>query len=93
MKNAIVFPALDTPVKIEWLDSTSEPGWHYLKVGEKVEAEPRLQISRGVLMAISPTAVTIAGSISPRGPLDLTVAYLDPMTIPKGCITHVQVIP
>lgn len=87
------FPALNTPVRVEWTDTTSLPGWHYLHAGESLDSTPRYQISRGVLVAVGPVAVTLASTISPMGVLDSTTGLMDLLIIPKGAITRVLAIP
>lgn len=87
------YPALNTPIRVDWLDTTSATGWHYLHVGDVVDSFPRVQISRGVLVGVGAEAITIASTISPRGSLDSTEGLMDLLIIPKGCVTRVQVIP
>ena len=86
-------PAIGSSVKLEWFDTTSLPGWHYFHKGEPIDTSPRLQISRGVLVAAGPVAITIAGTVSPMGALDSKTGCMDLLIIPRGCVTRVQVIP
>jgi hypothetical protein len=86
-------PALNTDVRIKWLDTTSLKGWHWLHPGDTVDSSPRLQVSLGVLVGASPQALTLAHTISPRGELDSTLGLMDLLILPLGCVTEVQVLP
>jgi hypothetical protein len=93
LKSSVKLPALNTAVRVEWLDTTSLKGWHWLHEGEGVDSSPRLQISYGVLVGVGPEALTLAHTISPMGPLDSTLGLMDLLILPRGCVTKVQVIP
>lgn len=93
MKTPVKLPSLNTAVRVEWLDTTSLKGWHWLHEGEVVDSSPRLQISYGVLVGESPDALTLAHTVSPMGPLDSTTGLMDLLILPKGTVTKVQVLP
>lgn len=85
-------PPLNTAVRVDWIDTTSLKGWHWLHAGDVVDSTPRLQISRGVLVGTGPEAITLAHTISPRSELDSTLGLMDLLIVPRLCITKIQVI-
>ena len=92
-KSDLKFPSLNTAVRVHWLDSTSEPGWHYLQEGQALKVQPRRLISLGYLKALSASSITLAHSVAPMDSMDLNEGLMDPLSIPVGCITELQVIP
>lgn len=95
MKNtALKIPAIGTAIRVDWLDSTAEEGWHYVHEGEPIDAGLRLpMITRGPLVRADATSITLAFTEAPASPEDLTVGYMSYLTIPKGCVVKIQVIP
>jgi len=87
-------PSLGSPVRVDWFDSVDMPGWHYFSPAEKLDfgLRPAMQ-TRGVLIAEDELSISIATTISPRGPTDLKEGYMDVLAIPRGCILSVKVIP
>ncbi len=87
-------PALNTPVRIDWLDSVSQPGWHYFRADEKPDFGLRLPMqTRGVLVNMDSTCLSVATTIAPRGPSDSKDGHMDVLSIPRGCILSIRVIP
>lgn len=70
-------------VKITWLDSAEQPGWLYGKLTYK----PKLLVTKAEVVAVSPTAISVAATISADGPED---GVLSPLTIPRGCIVRME---
>jgi len=69
--------------EISWLDSAEQVGWLYGRISYR----PKLLISRATVVDVSPTAISVAGTISADGPED---GVLSPLTIPRGCIVRVR---
>lgn len=86
-------PPINTAVKLQWLDSTRLPGWHYFKATEKVDTTPRLMVSRGLLVGSDELAVALTGTVTPRSALDTDEGYADILIVPRGCIVSVEEIP
>ena len=87
-------PALKTPVRVEWLDSVDSPGWQYAVSAKDIDFGLRpAMITRGVLVAVDEMSIAVATTIAPKGETDAKEGYLDVLTIPKGCILSVRVIP
>lgn len=87
-------PELKTPVRVDWLDSVDTPGWQYARDAKDIDfgLRPPMQ-TRGVLIQTDPVSIAIATTIAPAGANDAKEGYLDVLTIPRGCILKVQVIP
>ena len=95
MKNPdLKVPPVGSAVRVDWLDSVDQPGWHYIGIGEKIEygLRPAMQ-TRGVLVAVDADSLAVAQTIAPRGPSDLKEGHLDVLAIPKGCVVSLRVIP
>ena len=86
-------PAVNTPIKLTWFDSTSLSGWHYFNKDETPDSTPRLQISRGLLVGVGPVAITLASTESPPSALDADRGYMHLLIVPRGCILAVEEIP
>lgn len=79
---------------MDWLDSVSQPGWHYFGPDEDLNFELRDAMqTRGVLVAVDSLSLTVATTIAPRGLNSTRDGYLDVLTIPRGCVVAIKVIP
>jgi hypothetical protein len=92
LEKSLNLPELEAAVRVEWLDSTGQSGWHYRFDKEPICSTPRCIVSLGWLKAVGSEAITLAHSLTAMGPLDLTEGYRDPLIIPLGCIRHVKVL-
>lgn len=94
MKTPFKIPALYTPIRVDWLDSVESPGWQYRLPDEKLDLGLRMpMITRGVLIAVDAVSIAVSTTFAPRGPNDLKEGHLSVLTIPKGCIVAIRVIP
>ena len=67
-------------VKITWLDSEFDAGWHY---GKKL-GEPNIVFSYGVITAITKEFVEVVATMGKHRGL------LNPLMIPIGCVKDIK---
>jgi hypothetical protein len=71
-------------VYLEWLDSTSLVGWQYNPLKPRNAHQIK---SLGLVVQDNDNAITITTSLDMRG------ASVDDLVIPKGAITHLEMLP
>lgn len=87
-------PPIGSPVKVDWFDSVDQTGWHYYHPEEPRNFGLRLpMITRGVLVAQDGVSLSVASTVAPAGAGVIKEGYMDVLSIPRGCVVSVKVIP